>query len=148
MISQVVNRVIGRAYTFYIVAAHESTGGVSRLLQFLVTLVIYFTCCLRAKQFVYAKGRFQLKVRPMVKRVAECIRNRLGPFLKLFPVTGLCSRAIFLIHTIGAHRTPLVMVSSQPKLRDALELVVVGNHFRYQMAMIVDNRHFCRMVMK
>ena len=40
------------------------------------------------------------------------------------------------------------MVATQPQFCDALEFVVVGHHLRYQMAVVVDNGHFSRMVME
>ena len=53
-----------------------------------------------------------------------------------------------LVNAVSTHGTPFVMITAQPQFCYALEFVVVSDHFRNQMAMIVNNWHFCRMIMK
>jgi hypothetical protein len=40
------------------------------------------------------------------------------------------------------------VVASQPQFGDAAELVVVGHHFGYEVAMIIDDGHFSRMIVE
>ena len=86
MVAQIVDWIVGGADTLHVVAAHESACGISWLLQLLVTFVEDFSCCLRTQEFVDAESGLQLEVGPVVKRVAESVRNGLCPFLKLLPV--------------------------------------------------------------
>ena len=148
MISQIINRIVCCTNTFNVVTTHKASCCIFWLLKFFVTFIIYFTGCLRAQELIYAKSSLQLKVCPMIKRVSECIRNSLSPFFKFFPIASFCSCAILLVNAVSTHSTPFVMITAQPQLCYALEFVVVSDHFRNQMAMIVNNRHFCRMIMK
>ena len=83
---------------------------------------------------------------PMIKRIAKGIGYGLCPFLKLLPIAGILTSTILLIDTVGTHSTPLIVVATQPKFCDALETVVISYHLWYQMTMIIDNRHLCRIV--
>ena len=83
---------------------------------------------------------------PMVQRIADGLFQRLRPFLKLFPVAGIPSN-VALIHAVGAHLAPLIMVPSQPNLRNIVKLPVLINFLRTDMAVIINNRHICRHIM-
>ena len=146
MITQIINRVIGGADALHMIMPHQPTCTELGLLELLITLIIDFTGCFRTELFGNTESRFQLKMTPMIQWITESIGHCLGPFLKLFPIISILSGAVFLINSIRAHGTPLVMITSQPQLRDATELMIIGNHLRNQMTMIVDNRHFSRMI--
>ena len=146
VITQVINWIVCSTYALYMVAAHKSTCCILWLLQLLVTLVVDFACCLRAQLLVDTESCLELKVCPVVQRITECIRYCLCPLLKLLPVACISTCAETLIYTIGTHSTPLVVVTAQPKLCDALELMIIGNHLRDEVTVIVDDRHFRRMI--
>ena len=72
----------------------------------------------------------------------------LSPFLELL-VTITIACYILLQNTVATHRTPLVVVSSEPYLGKVTELIVVGYHLRHKMAVLVDDRHiFCTFMVK
>ena len=148
VVAKVVDWIICSTYALYIIMTHQTTSAKLWLQQFLVTLVINLTCCLWRKKLIDTESSLKLKVSPMIKRVAESIRYGLSPLLKLLPVRCILSCTETLINTISTHSTPLVVVATKPKLCDALKLVVVSNHLRNQMAMVIDDRHLSRMIVK
>ena len=146
MVVQVVNGIIGGTYTLHVVVLHQTTGRELGLLQLLVTLVKNLTGGLGAQLLFNAESGLQLQVCPVIQGVTEGVRHGLSPLLKLFPIAGILTGAVFLIYTVGTHGTPLVVVTTQPQLCDALKLMIVGHHLWNQVTVIVDNRHLSRMV--
>ena len=148
MVVQVVNRVVGCANCLYIITAHKTASGIFWLLKFLIALIKDLAGCLWRELFCDAEGCFQLKVCPMIQRIAEGIWHSLSPFLEFLPIRCVCTGAVFFIYAVCSHCTPLVMVASKPQLSNALELVVLSNHFRNKVTMIIDDRHFSRMIVE
>ena len=82
----------------------------------------------------------------MIERITHCIRHCLSPFLKLcISVCLACDE--FLRHSVATHRSPLVMVTSEPDLCKVCKLIVVCYHLRYKMAVIVYDRLILRTLM-
>ena len=111
-----------------------------------VALVIDGTCGLGVQTLLDAESGLELQMSPVVERVAESIRNGLRPFLKFLPVGGVLTGAETLIHSVGTHSAPFVVVAHEPDLCDGFETFVLGNHLRNKVAVIIDNRHFSRMI--
>lgn len=88
-----------------------------------------------------AEDTGQLQVGPMIKGIAHRVRHGLSPLAELLE-GGTGAGDVLLRHTVAAHGPPLVMVASEPEFRDVAELVVLGNHLGYQMAVIIYNRQF------
>ena len=101
---------------------------------------------MRIQNFIDSKSGLQFKVGPVVQRITESIRYRFGPLLKLFPICSILTGTETFVHTIGTHRTPLVVVTSQPNLSQRLKLVIFCHHLGNQVTVIVDNRHLRRML--
>ncbi len=78
-------------------------------------------------------------MRPVIKRITDKIRHNLRPFHKLV-VTRLSAGYIFLGYTVGTHRTPFIVVASEPELRNVLRRVVFINLFRGKVTVPVENR--------
>ncbi len=78
-------------------------------------------------------------MRPMIKRVSHAVRNSTCPFLKLFPIGGIPAGNERLVYTVGAHRTPFVVVAFEPYSGKVLEFMVVCHIFRIEVTMIVYN---------
>ena len=76
----------------------------------------------------------------MVERIPHCIRYGFRPFFEFF-VAASVARDEFLRYAVSPHGSPLVVVASKPYFRQVVELVVFRYHFRYEMAVIVDDRH-------
>ena len=83
---------------------------------------------------------------PVIERISDSSLQCLRPFLELLTVSSLPGD-VFFIHTIGAHQTPFIVVSAQPYLCDVLELSVLRDFLRIDVAVIVQNRRFCRVLM-
>ena len=145
---QTIGRVVCCADNLHIVMLHHTTRTELRVvLNLTVALVINLACCLRIEAFVDTEGGLQFEMRPVVKRVAECVRHRLCPLLKPLPIGGVFSCAIAFVNTIGTHSAPFVVVAHKPDLCNRLEAFILGYHLWNQVAMIVNNRHFGRMLM-
>ncbi len=61
---------------------------------------------------------------PVKQRIADGFLQCLRPFLEFFSVWCV-SGDITLLHTIGTHLAPFVMVSAKPYLCDVLKLSVL-----------------------
>ena len=146
MIVQVVYRVVGGTNALHVVVLHQATCRELRLLQLLVTLVEDLAGCLGAQLLGDAEGRLQFQVCPVVQRITEGVGHRLCPLLELLPVRGVLACAILLVDTVGTHSAPLIVVTTEPELCDALETMIVGHHLGDQVTVIVDNRHLSRVV--
>ena len=114
MVAQVVDGVVSGAYALYTVVAHQSTSREFRLFEFLITLVENLAGSGRRQQFVDAESSLQLKMCPVVKGIAKRVGHRLCPLLELLPIGGVGTGAVALVNTVGAHSTPLVVVTAKP----------------------------------
>ena len=84
----------------------------------------------------------------MIERVTDGVRDGRRPGVKLLAI-GRIAGAQALSHTVGAHRTPFVMVTLQPDVIQVFETVIFGNLLRRQMAVVVENRLiFCIVVVQ
>ena len=143
-----VCRVIGGTYYPYIELSHQCLSAELLCLELGAALVIDSSCCVRIEQVVHSEDSCELEVCPVVERVPHCIRDCLCPFFELLIAAAVTCDEFFR-HTVASHRSPFVMVSSQPYLSQVLELVVVCDHFRYEMAVVVDDRHLlCTLMIK
>ena len=136
VVLQAVHRVIGGTYRFHTVMTHQAPGRELRLCQLRITLLVNISGRRRVQQFVDTESRTQFQMRPMVQWVAQRIRHGLRPLLKLLPVRSV-ARDVTLVHPVGTHGTPLVMVTAQPQFRNGTEAVVLCHHPRIQMAMVI-----------
>ena len=146
MIFQWIDRIIRCANGFYMITTHHPTSWIFGLRQFLITFIVNFTCGLWIQYFIDTKCRFQFKVSPVVQWVAESVRYCFRPFFKFFPVCGIFSRTETFVYTVCTHCTPFVVVTAQPDFSQWFKLVVVSYHLRNEMTVIVDDRHFSRML--
>ena len=138
VVLQSVGGVVGGAYRLDVVAAHEPACRVGRRGQQGVAAGVDVGGGVGAEQVGDAEGRGQFEVRPVVERVAQGVGQGLGPFLKLLPV-GSVARDVALVHAVGPHGAPFVVVAAQPQFGDGGEAVVLGNHLRRQVAVEVDD---------
>lgn len=76
---------------------------------------------------------------PVKERVADRVWNGRGPGVKLLAVAGVAGTQA-LSHTVGAHRTPFIVVTLQPDVIQVFETVIFGNLLRRQVAVVVENR--------
>ena len=66
--------------------------------------------------------------------------------LELLPIPRLTGYQL-LINPVGAHGTPLVVITPKPGLRDAAPAPVFSYLKRRKMAVVVNNRHLISIVM-
>ncbi|MBA7710400.1 hypothetical protein ES703_119342 [subsurface metagenome] len=116
-------------------------------MQQLVTSVINLACGIRSEQLVvYAEWILQLHVRPVIKWISQAAGYGLGPLLELLIITRIAGTVLF-VDTIGSHCPPFVVVVVKPNLGQILELMVVGDLLSRQVAVIIVDRHLCRVLM-
>ena len=148
VVTQVIDWVVCCTNALYIIMTHQATSAELRQLQLLVTLIVDFTGCLRAELLIDTESSLELQVSPVIERVTESIRHCFSPLLELLPVASISTCAEALIYTIGTHSTPLVVVAAEPKFCNTLKLVIIGYHLRDEVAVIIDNWHFSRMIVE
>jgi hypothetical protein len=81
----------------------------------------------------------------MIKRIAKGMRDCSRPGLKFCERFGIAGAKLFR-HAVRAHCTPFVMIAFQPNLGKVIELPVLGDVSRRQVAMIIKNGFFFREV--
>ena len=143
-----VSRVIGSTYNLDIESLHEGLSSVLFSLEFCCTLVVDCASCLRAQKIMDAENSCELEVRPVIQWISHCIRHCLSPFLEFFvAVAASCDE--FLRNAVTSHCSPLVVVASKPHFSQVSELIVVRNHLRNQVTVVVDDRHlFCALMVE
>ncbi len=105
-----------------------------------------FLCVFRIQYQIAVKVALELEMRPVVNRVPGCARERLGKALKLLAVGRVAGNEA-LRHAARAHDAPLIMVAAEHDLCDIFKARIIGDRPRAQMAMVINNGHFCRPVM-
>ena len=81
----------------------------------------------------------------MVQRVPDQAGDGLGPLLELLGGGGVPGD-VLLRHAAGAHGPPFVVVAPQPHLGDSALLLVLVDIHGVDVAVVVDDGHFFRMV--
>src|SRR5262245_58481567 len=81
----------------------------------------------------------QFDVGPVIKRIAQSVRNGGGPGLKLTERIGVAG-AEPLRHAIGTHRPPFVMIALEPDFKKIIEGTILGDVLWRQVAMIIEDR--------
>ena len=76
----------------------------------------------------------------MKEGVADGPVQGFGPFLELLPVRGIAGD-VSLLHAVGTHLPPLIMVAPQPDLGDGFKLPVLVDFLGINVAMVVQNGH-------
>ena len=136
MPSQVIRRVVGRAYDLDVELADEGLAAELLRGQFGIALLKDITRCFRLKDRIDAEHAAEFQMRPMVQRVAIGMGNGVRPFLELLPRAAIASYVV-LRHAVGTHCAPFVMVTAQPQLGHVAELYVLRDLPGIQVAVIV-----------
>ena len=140
MVFERIQRIICSTNYLHVEFFHQSAGREFRRAKLRGTNIINPLSGSRIEQFIHPESPFEFQVSPVVKGVSHGVRHCFHPFFVLFPVRSIFTCTVFFINTVGAHRTPFVMVTLEPNLPQVVELMVFRNVFRIQMAVIIDNR--------
>ena len=148
--AEVVGRVVGGADHLHAELPDEGLAAELGRRQFRIALLEDLAGRRRAQELVDAEHAAQLQVRPVVQRVPHRVRNGLSPLLEGLPGGVLAAGKIVLGNAVRTHRAPLVMVAvvtvHQPELGDVAELDVLGDLLRHEVAVVVDDGHFRRVL--
>ena len=137
---EIVDRIVGAADDAHVELPQEALRGEVVARQLGVAVVEDLARGLGPQQLAgQAERKAELEVRPVVERIAQRVRDRLGPGLELLPVGRLAGDRP-LGDAVGAHRPPLVVVAVEPDLRHRPEPVIVGHLLRRQVAVVVEDR--------
>jgi hypothetical protein len=82
----------------------------------------------------------QLQRRPVVERIAQGVRDRPRPGHELVIRLGIAG-AELLVHPVGAHGPPLVVVACQPEVIQVVKGAVGGQVLGGQVAVVVVDGH-------
>ena len=74
----------------------------------------------------------------MVHRIANCLWQNFGNFLKLFFI-GIIACDVSFFHTVRTHYSPLVAVVRKPYTKKVIKVFIFVNHLRAYVAVVVDN---------
>ena len=107
--------------------------------EFGVGLLPDFRGGLAVEQTVETEVALQLEVRPVVERIAQRVRDGLGPGLKFLARRGVAGDEA-LVDAVGAQRAPFVVVAAEPEFGEIGELVVVRNEVGRQVTVVIVNR--------
>lgn len=103
-----------------------------------VALLPDHRCSLLGQGFVDIKISFELEVSPMVERIADKLRHSLGELEELCVIVTVTGNK-FLVYAIGAHLTPLIVIAAKEEIECVLELIVLGDLLRREVAMVIDD---------
>ena len=78
-------------------------------------------------------------MRPMIKRVAERVRDCAGPGEEFFLGIGIAGDDGFRF-AIGAHGPPFVVIALQPHLAEICKTPIVGHLGRWQVIVVIEDR--------
>ena len=140
MMREIVDRVIGRADHVDAVLRQDAVGRHLWRAQLGVGSFPDFWRCFLVDDFVDAEIAAKFEMRPVVERIANRLRNGLRPGEELVVIARLAACDQILGHAVRTHRAPLVVIAREPDLEEILELAVVRNLVRRQMAVIVKDR--------
>ena len=146
VVVQIVDRVVGRAQRADVALLNERTRRPRRALQLGVRGLPDHVRGLAAEQLIDPEEALQLQMRPVIDRVADQAGHNLGKAVELV-AEARAAGDVFLRHRIGTHHAPLVVVPCEPGLADIGKLLVFVNLRRIQVAVIVEDRHFFRVLM-
>ena len=135
---QIVRRVVGGADQLHVGPPDDLPH--RQLLELLIALLVNLHGVVPVQGLGDAEVPLELQVRPVIQRIADQVGHGLRPLLELLRRRRV-PRDILLRHPAGAHGTPLVVVSSQPHLRDAVVPLVLIDLHRIDVAVVVDDRH-------
>ena len=145
VVAQVVDRVIGRAERADVALRDQRARRACRALELCVCGLPNRVRGLGAQQLVDAEKPLELKVGPVVDRVADQAGHDRRKAVELVAVARAAGH-IFLGHRVCAHDAPLVVVPGEPRLADVRKLLVFVNFGRVQMAVVVEDRHVLRVL--
>src|SRR5690606_3428039 len=92
----------------------------------------------RIEQAIYIKIAFEFQMRPVVKRIAHGVGNRVCPLPKLVKIRCAAGDKLF-IDAQRAHGPPLVVIALQPYLRDIFEATVFQDILLRKVTMVIND---------
>ena len=140
---QGIGGVVGGTHQGDAGAGNQISGTHLRLLKLFVAQIPHLLGGVPVQNALIPKVAAQLQMAPMVQRVSNGHLQSLRPLLEFLPVRGIPGDA-GLVHAVGAHQPPLVVVTAQPHLGDVFKVPVLGDLLGVQVTVIVQNRHFLR----
>ena len=142
-----VGRIVCGADQAHVGAADEIPAGELRRGELPVGKLPDLFCGIAVEHALIAEEALELEVAPLEDRVADAAGQGLCPLLELLTGRSIAGD-IALIHAVGTHEAPLVVVAAEPDLRDGREGLVLPDFLRGDVAVIVENRHVLCIVME
>ncbi|MNE29065.1 hypothetical protein D3C80_1225330 [compost metagenome] len=125
-----INRIVSGADHLHVHLFHDAACGEIILRQQIATLVPDFIGSGWRQQFAGdTEWTSQFQMRPVIQRVTDGVWHGCRPRIKLLAVSRITGTQA-LSHTVGAHRTPFVVVTLQPDVIQVFEAIIFGNLLR------------------
>ena len=115
------------------------------MLQLIVRSLPHIFRAALIKQLIYAEISLQLKMCPVIQRIAQRVRHGSRPGQELF-VRLRSAGAVAFRHTVGAHRPPFVVITLKPNFGEIAKTMVVRNVLGGKVAVIVEDRLIGRVI--
>ena len=138
---QRIRRVVGGAEGFHVGTDDQFPRG--QCFKLLIAELPHLFGGVAVEEALIAEVIAQFQVAPVVERVPDGEAEGLRPLLELLAVRSIAGDELF-VHAGPAHQPPLVVVTTQPDLRDVCKLPVLVDLPWIQMAVIVDDGKVCR----
>ncbi len=138
---QIGRGVVGGAHHGHVALAEDAPDAHIRLCQLFDAQIPDPLGGVAVEHALIAEVGAQLQVAPVVHGVADGPGQRLGKLLELLPLRGVPGD-VPLVHPVGAHHPPLVVIPLQPDLVDVLKPAVLKDLPGIHMAVVVDDGHF------
>ena len=142
---QIVHRVVGGADDLHAEFLDQAAAAVFLRRQQRVRAIPDILGGLFAQDILDAEHAAQLQMRPVEHRVADAVFEARGKGQPLVMPARVAADEL-LVHAVGEHHAPLVVVAAEHQLADVFELMVFIDHARGDVAMIVINRHVFRVL--
>ena len=137
MVFKSIGRIVGSAYSLNAGADDEISRAVLGLCKKLVALLPNARCRLLCKRFVNVEISLELKVSPMVHRIADKARDGSRKCEELLVSVGVAGN-VFLFYAVASHLTPLIVVAAEEEVCGILEAVVLCNQLRVEVTVIIN----------
>ena len=147
MILQRIGRIIRSTKKIHIGIANKVLGAhIGRSQLFRSDLPDLLTVLLTDHK-ITVKVTLKLQMAPMVQRITDELGHYRAICFELIKI-GAVARDVLFVYAAGAHCSPLIVVAVKPHFSDVGVTLILGDLPRGQVAVIIDDRQFFRIVVE
>ena len=133
-----IHGIIGGADGFHVAHVDQTADAVAGTTELLIAQVPHFIGGFGAQRTLIAEEIAPFKVAPMIQGIADGLTEHLSPFAEFFIITGITGD-VFFRNAGTTHQPPLVVVTTQPNLRDVFIPQIFPDFLGADVAVIVND---------